>query len=252
MNEMEGKVALITGAASGIGRACAQRLSAAGAAVVIADVDLNGLGETGELIEEAGGTVASTRCDVSSDAEVAALVAFAVKAFGRLDAAHNNAGVMGLQRKLTDYPEADWDRIFAINTKSVFLCLRHELPVMLAQGGGSIVNTASAAAVKGGAADAVYTASKHAVAGLTKSAALEVARRKVRVNAVCPGVISTKMTDAVRDTDPAQYEANAKLMPIGRYGQPDEIAEAVLWLCSDASSLVTGHLLVVDGGWTVR
>lgn len=251
MTDLADKAGLVTGAGSGIGRATAIRLAAAGAWVVVADFDEATALETVQLIVDAGGTAVPSVGDIANEADVAAMVALTTTRFGRLDFAHNNAGVMGSQCQLIDYSMEDFDRIVSINLRGTFLCMRAELQVMLAQGHGAIVNTASEAALKGSAADAVYTASKHAIAGLTKTAALECARRGVRVNAVCPGVILTGMMEAVAETNPAGYEKAKRLMPIGRYGHPDEIAEAVLWLCSDASSLVTGHLMAVDGGWSV-
>jgi NAD(P)-dependent dehydrogenase (short-subunit alcohol dehydrogenase family) len=179
------------------------------------------------------------------------MVASCVDRFGSLDFAVNNAGVVGTQQPLHRYALADWNRIIAINLTGVFLCTSEQLRVMYERGSGSIVNIASEAALKGSAADAVYTASKHGVAGLTKTAALEAARRGVRVNAVCPGVIETGILRDVIERSPEVAEQSKRLMPVGRFGQPAEIAAAVLWLCSDASSLVVGHLLAVDGGWAV-
>jgi NAD(P)-dependent dehydrogenase (short-subunit alcohol dehydrogenase family) len=252
MTTLIGRAGLITGAGSGIGRASALRLAAAGASVVVADIDEDAARETVALVEQAGGTAVACRCDIAEQTEVDAMVALTVASFGRLDFAHNNAGVMGLQRQAVEYPLDDFDRIMRINVRGTFTCMQAELRVMLEARRGCIVNTASEAALKGSAADAVYTASKHAVAGLTKTAALEYARRGIRINAVCPGVILTGMMQAVEQANPAGFEKAKKLMPIGRYGQPEEVAEAVLWLCSDASSLVTGHLLAVDGGWAVN
>lgn len=251
MTSLAGQAGLVTGAGSGIGRAATLRLAAAGASVVVADIDEDSARETAALVDRAGGTAVHCRCDISDEADVAAMVSLTTSTFGRLDFAHNNAGVMGMQRQAVDYSLDDFDRIMHINVRGTFVCMQAELRVMLEQGRGCIVNTASEASLKGSAADAVYTASKHAVAGLTKTTALEYARRGIRINAVCPGVILTGMMQSVEQTNPAGYEKAKKLMPIGRYGQPEEIAEAVLWLCSDASSLVTGHLLAVDGGWAV-
>lgn len=249
MTDLAGRAGLVTGAGSGIGRATALRLARAGAAVVVADVDEAAAAETVRLITEAAGAAVGSIGDIADEADVSAMVELTLSHFGRIDFAHNNAGIMGSQRPLVDYSLDDFDRILRVNLRGTFLCMQAELRVMLEQGHGAIVNTASEAALKGSAADAVYTASKHAVAGLTKTAALEHARRGVRVNAVCPGVILTGMMEAVAETNPAGYEKAERLMPIGRYGLPEEVAEAVLWLCSDASSLVTGHLLAVDGGW---
>jgi NAD(P)-dependent dehydrogenase (short-subunit alcohol dehydrogenase family) len=252
VTSLEGQAGLVTGAGSGIGRATALRLAAAGASIIVSDIDEGAARETVALVEQAGGTAVACRCDISDEADVEAMVALTVAQFGRLDFAHNNAGVMGTQRRAVDYALDDFDRIMRINVRGTFVCMQAELRVMLDAGKGCIVNTASEASLKGSAADAVYTASKHAVAGLTKTAALEYARRGIRINAVCPGVILTGMMQEVEHTNPAGYEKAMKLMPIGRYGQPEEIAEAVLWLCSEASSLVTGHLLAVDGGWAVN
>jgi NAD(P)-dependent dehydrogenase (short-subunit alcohol dehydrogenase family) len=252
VTSLEGQAGLVTGAGSGIGRATSLRLAAAGASIIVSDIDEGAAQETVALVEQAGGTAVACRCDISDEADVEAMVALTVAQFGRLDFAHNNAGVMGTQRRAVDYALDDFDRIMRINVRGTFVCMQAELRVMLDASKGCIVNTASEASLKGSAADAVYTASKHAVAGLTKTAALEYARRGIRINAVCPGVILTGMMQEVEHTNPAGYEKAMKLMPIGRYGQPEEIAEAVLWLCSDASSLVTGHLLAVDGGWAVN
>ena len=252
MTTLAGQAGLVTGAGSGIGRATALRLAAAGAAVVVADIDEGAARATVELVQLAGGTAVACQCDIANQTDVGAMVELTVERFGRLDFAHNNAGVMGTQRRAVDYALDDFDRIMWINVRGTFLCMQAELRVMLSAGRGCIVNTASEASLKGSAADAVYTASKHAIAGLTKTAALEYARRGIRVNAVCPGVILTGMMQAVEQTNPDNYEKAKNLMPIGRYGQPEEIAEAVLWLCSDASSLVNGHLLAVDGGWAVN
>ncbi len=252
MTSLEGQVGLVTGAGSGIGRATSLRLAAAGASIIVSDIDEGAARETVELVEQARGTAVACRCDIANEDDVEAMVALAVAHFGRLDFAHNNAGVMGTQRRAVDYALNDFDRIMRINLRGTFVCMQAELRVMLEAGKGCIVNTASEASLKGSAADAVYTASKHAVAGLTKTVALEYARRGIRINAVCPGVILTGMMQEVEHTNPAGYEKAKKLMPIGRFGQPEEIAEAVLWLCSDASSLVTGHLLAVDGGWAVN
>lgn len=250
MADLRGRAGLVTGAGSGIGRATARAMARAGAAVVVADVDTAGANETVEVITAEGGEASAFTCDVTSSRDVAAMVAAVIDRYGTLDFAHNNAGVVGAQVRLADYDEGDWDRIVGVNLKGTFLCLRHELRHMVDTGGGAIVNTASEAALKGSAADAVYTASKMGVAGLTKVAALEVARRGVRVNAVCPGVIETAITQRVAEQSPDQYRRASQLMPIGRYGTPEEVADAVVWLCSDEARLVTGILLPVDGGWS--
>lgn len=246
---MHGRTGLVTGAGSGIGRACALALADAGASVLVSDIDLSAADRVVAEIVRRGGTALANRCDVADADEVASMVAACVDGLGALDFAVNNAGVVGLQVPLHRYDLADWHRIIAVNLTGVFLCMRAELAPMYERGSGAIVNIASEAALKGSAADAVYTASKHGVAGITKSGALEAARRGVRVNAVCPGVIETAILSAVLESQPEVAERSRRLMPIGRFGQPDEIAAAVLWLCSDAASLVTGHLMAVDGGW---
>jgi len=242
---------LVTGAGSGIGRACALGLAAAGARVLVSDIDAGAAERTAAEIATAGGHAVAQPGDISDPDAVAALVAGCRARLGGLDFAVNNAGVVGTQQPLHRYDLADWHRIIAVNLTGTFLCLAEELRAMYEQGHGAIVNIASEAALKGGAADAVYTASKHGVAGLTKTAALEAARRGVRVNAVCPGVIETGILAGVARTSPEQYERSKSLMPIHRIGRPEEIAAAVVWLCSDAASLVVGHLLAVDGGWAI-
>jgi NAD(P)-dependent dehydrogenase (short-subunit alcohol dehydrogenase family) len=243
--------ALVTGAGSGIGRASAIALAGAGHAVLVSDIDLTAAERTVEAITASGGSAVANLCDVADPASVAAMVRQCVDELGSLDAAVNNAGVVGVQVPLHKYDIADWHRIIGVNLTGVFLCLREQLPVMYAQGSGAIVNIASEAALKGSAADAVYTASKHGVAGITKTAALEAARRGVRVNAVCPGVIETAILARALADRPEAADATRRLMPIRRFGQPEEIAEAVAWLCSDAASLVTGHVMAVDGGWSI-
>jgi NAD(P)-dependent dehydrogenase (short-subunit alcohol dehydrogenase family) len=240
----------VTGAGSGIGRATALALARSGAAVVVADVDVDGANETVDAITAEGGDATAFTCDVSRSDDVVAMVAAVVDRYGTLDFAHNNAGVVGAQVRLTDYGEDEWDRIVGINLKGTFLCLQHELRHMVANRRGTIVNTASEAALKGSAADAVYTASKTGVAGLTKVAALEVAKLGVRVNAVCPGVIETAITRRIAEESPELHRKASQLMPVGRYGTPEEVADAVVWLCSDEARLVTGILLPVDGGWS--
>ena len=250
MSDLQGKAGLVTGAGSGIGRASALRLAAAGASLVVSDIDGAAAADTVAAITAAGGTAMAMRCDIADEASVEAMVQAVVDTYGHLDFAHNNAGIMGIQQRLADFTLEQYERIMAVNLRGTFLCLRAELKIMVPQRAGSIVNTASAASLKGAAADSIYTASKHGVAGLTKTAALEYARSGVRVNSVCHGVILTGMMQTVEESSPENYEKAKRLMPIGRYGLPEEIAEAVLWLCSDASSLMTGQMMAVDGGWS--
>lgn len=245
---LEGKVALVTGGSSGIGRACAIAFARVGARVVIADLAVEGGEETLDLIRQAGGEGLLVRTDVSKAVEVEALVAKTVETYGRLDCAHNNAGIAGALAPLAQCTEENCDNILTTNLKSVWLCMKYEIPQMLKQGGGSIVNTSSTAGLSGSRYASAYAASSHGVIGLTKSAALEYAEAGLRINAVCPGIISTPMIERHTGGDP---EVEARLtapLPLKRLGSPEEVAEAVVWLCSDAASYVTGHALVVDGG----
>jgi NAD(P)-dependent dehydrogenase (short-subunit alcohol dehydrogenase family) len=246
---LEGKVVLVTGAGSGIGRATALACVREGAKVVAADVQVEGGEATVAQIKQAGGEATFVQADVSRAAAVAALVVKVVATYGRIDCAHNNAGIEGAMAMTADYPEADWDRVIGVNLKGVWLCMKYELPHMLRQGGGAIVNTSSLAGLVGARRMSAYVASKHGVAGLTKTAALEYAKSGIRINAVCPGIIRTPMVERAflsRHADLADRLASAE--PIGRLGTPEEVAEAVVWLCSDAASFVTGHTLSVDGG----
>ncbi len=244
--QFDGKVALITGAGSGIGRASALAFARDGAIVVVADISEEGGEETVQLIEADRGKASFIRADVSRGPEVQALVDNTVGLHGRLDYAHNNAGIMGAMSSIVDCPEDHWDRTMAINLKGVWLCMRSEIPQMLAHGGGAIVNTSSAAGLVAFQGLAAYVASKHGVAGLTKTAALEYARAGIRVNAVCPGFIDTPLVKDVAEGD------FGRLLPIGRLGTPEEVAEAVVWLCSDAASYITGHTMLVDGAMTAQ
>ena len=220
-----------------------------GASVMLADIDTDGCEETRQLIHDQGGEAAFMRVDVAVDAEVAAMVAATVDRFGRLDYAFNNAGIEGVVASIVDYPEEVFDRVSAINIKGVWLCMRHEIPVMVEQGGGAIVNTASIAGLGGNANVIAYTASKHAVIGMTKSAALGYAAHNIRVNAVCPGIIQTPMIERLT-VGSFTREGFDSVQPIGRRGTPEEVAATVVWLCSDAASLVTGIAMPVDGGAT--
>ena len=250
--ELEGKVALVTGASAGIGRESALAFASAGARVVVSDVVVDGGEETVAGIQAAGGEATFVRADVSQTAEVEALVGRTVETYGRLDCAHNNAGIEGDMAPTADCAEANWDRTIATNLKGVWLCMRYEIPQMLRQGGGVIVNTASVAGLVGFANLPAYVASKHGIAGLTKTAALEYAEQGIRVNAVCPGVIHTAMIDRIVGGD-AEAEAQfTALEPVGRMGLPAEVAQVVVWLCSDAASFVTGVAMPVDGGFVAQ
>lgn len=242
-----GKVALVTGAGGGIGRAAALAFARSGASVLVSDVNDKGGEETVALIAAAGGTSAYQRCDVSDGAQVKAMVAAAVERFGRLDYAFNNAGINVLGAD--EYEDDNWARSIAINLTGVMLCMREESAVMLAQGAGAIVNTASINGLVGNPSQPGYTASKHGVVGLTRHAALRWAQAGIRVNAVCPGVIETPMT-APLIASPEMKKVIDAMTPMGRMGKAEEIAEAVVWLCSDAASFVTGHPMVIDGGAT--
>src|SRR5437660_11598604 len=249
-----GKVAFVTGAASGIGRAAALAFAREGASVVAADVSEDNNQETARLIEEQGGRAVAVRCDVTGTQDVKTALAKTVEAFGRLDFAFNNAGIEPRKPAPTaDYEEEEWDRIIDINLRGVFLCMKHEIPLILKHGaGGAIVNTSSGAGIIGIKGSPAYTAAKHGVIGLTKAAALDYAAQNIRVNAVCPGYIDTPMMGRFTGGTP---EGRAKVIaeePAGRMGKPEEIANAVLWLCSDGAAFMVGHAMVIDGGQTVQ
>jgi NAD(P)-dependent dehydrogenase (short-subunit alcohol dehydrogenase family) len=246
-----GKVAFVTGAGSGIGRATALAFAREGASVVAADASEQGNQETVRMIEELGGRALAVRCDVTRAGDVKAALDRTVETFGRLDVAFNNAGVEQEQAATAELAEEVWDRVIDIDLRGVFLCMKHEIPLMLEQGGGAIVNTSSGAGVKGFPRGAAYVAAKHDVIGLTRAAALDYAQANIRVNAVCPGIIDTQMMDRVTGETPEGRQRVISQEPIGRMGKPEEIAAAVLWLCSDAASFVVGHAMVVDGGQTV-
>ncbi|MEN6393605.1 MAG: SDR family oxidoreductase [Anaerolineaceae bacterium] len=246
--QFEGKVALVTGASSGIGRASALAFAREGAKVIVADVLVEGGEETVRMIKEAGGEALFVKTDVSKASEVENLIHKAVETYGRLDCASNNAGIEGQSAPTADCTEENWDRTININLKGAWLCMKYEIPQMLKQGGGAIVNTASVAGLVGFQGLPAYSASKGGIIQLTRVAALEYAKAGIRVNAVCPGVIRTSMVERLQG---GQAEAEAGFIamePVGRMGKPEEIAEAIVWLCSDAASFVTGHPMVVDGG----
>jgi NAD(P)-dependent dehydrogenase (short-subunit alcohol dehydrogenase family) len=245
-----GRVAFVTGAANGIGRATALAFAREGANVVVADVSEEGNQETSRMIEELGGRALAVRCDVSRAEDVKAALDKAVEVFGRLDFAFNNAGVEQPITAAAEVTEEEWNRIIRVNLRGVFLCLKYEIPLMLKQGGGAIVNTSSGAGIKGFKGQAAYAASKHGVVGLTKSAALDYASQNIRVNAVCPGIIATPMMNRFTGGTAEGEQRVIAQEPIGRMGQPEEIAASVVWLCSDAAAFVVGHAMIVDGGQT--
>lgn len=247
----EGKVAFVTGGSSGIGRATALAFAVRGASVVVADRSEAGGKETAALIEQAGAQALAVTCDVTSDSDVVAALDATMTRFGRLDHAFNNAGIEQPVAPVHEIGLDEFDRLCAVNLRGVFVCMRLQVPLIQASGGGTIVNTASGAAVMGIKGQAAYCASKFGVVGLTKAAALDYADVGVRINAVCPGIIETPMMDRFSG---GTAEGRARVIaqePIGRMGRPEEIADAVMWLSSDASAFVVGHALVVDGGQTV-
>jgi NAD(P)-dependent dehydrogenase (short-subunit alcohol dehydrogenase family) len=249
--DFKGKCAVVTGAAGGIGRGAALAFAAHGASVVVADIAESAGREVADEIVRAGGEALFVRTDVARADDVAAMVAQAVARFGGVHCAFNNAGIEEEHHRLADSDEALYDRMMAVNVKGVWLCMQHEIRQMLLQGGGAIVNTASVAGLVGAPKHAIYAASKHAVVGLTKSAAIEYGRKGIRVNSVCPGVIRTAMLERALEREAAWEETLVRMHPIGRLGDVDDVVNAVLWLCSDASAFVTGHQLAVDGGMTV-
>lgn len=244
------QVAIITGASFGIGRAAAVAFSRAGAKVVIADCVADN--ETLKQIQSTGGDAIFIKCDVSNEESVKAMIDITIEQFGRLDYAFNNAGIEGLSAPTHECTNENWDNTINVNLKGVWLCMKYEIPQMLKQNKGAIVNNASIAGLVGFPNIPAYVASKHGIIGLTKNAALEYAKRGIRVNAVCPGVIKTPMIDRFTGKNKEVEKQFEKEEPVGRLGQPEEVAEAVTWLCSDASSFVTGHAMAVDGGWVAQ
>jgi NAD(P)-dependent dehydrogenase (short-subunit alcohol dehydrogenase family) len=255
MSIMEGKVALVTGGSSGIGRASAIAFARNGARVIVADINVEGGQETEQIIKQAGGSAMFIRTDVTRASEVAEVINRAIEKYGRLDYAHNNAGILlhGVNAQTTECTEEDWDRVISINLKGVWLCLKYEIPQMIKQGSGAIVNTSSIAGLVALENSAAYNASKHGVVGLTRAAALEYARAGIRVNAVCPAFINTPMIGQETESESQELVKFIQTeMPMARRGRPEEVAEAVVWLCSDAASFITGHTLAVDGGWVIK
>ncbi len=249
---LNGKVALITGAGSGIGRAASVIFAREGAKLMLSDIVAEGGEETLRMVKEAGAEANFVRSDVSKLAEVEALVAKVISTWGRIDCAFNNAGIDGRMGKVTECTEENWNRTIAVNLSGVFFCMKAEIPHMLRQGGGAIVNTASAAGLTGSPGLPAYVASKHGVVGLTRAAAIEYGREKIRVNCVCPGPIRTPMLGRLLSARPEMEQRFASAEPLKRLGEPAEIGEAVAWLCSDAASYVTGHAMSVDGGYMAK
>jgi NAD(P)-dependent dehydrogenase (short-subunit alcohol dehydrogenase family) len=245
----ENKVALITGGSYGIGRATAVAFAQRGARVVIADWIEDTEGETLRLVTEAGSEAVFVTCDVSKSSDVKAMIDKTVATFGHLDFAFNNAGIEGLMAPVHQCTEENWDKTIAINLKGVWLCMKYEIEQMVKQGKGAIVNCSSVAGLNGFANLPAYVASKHGVIGLTKTAALENAKTNIRVNAVCPGVIHTSMIDRITHGDKEAEKQYIAIEPVGRMGDPKEVAETVVWLCSNAASFVTGDAIAVDGGF---
>ena len=246
--QFSGKVALVTGGASGLGRASAIALAQEGAKIMVSDVSVSEGETTARMISTAGGQAIFVRADVTNSAEVEALIQETVKAFGRLDLALNNAGIDGVRARTADYPEDVWHQVININLTGVFLCMKFELPLMVKQGSGVIINMSSVAGVTGFPGHAAYTASKHGVIGLTKTAAIDYAKAGIRVNAICPAYTRTPMLSRMLDRNP---EFEAKLIsrvPLRRLGTAAEVAQAVIYLFSDAAAFITGHALVMDGG----
>jgi len=245
----DGKTAIVTGGSFGIGRAAAVAFAARGANVIVADWFEDKDNTTLKQIKATGGQGIFIKCDVSRTGDVRSMVEKAIVSYGRLDFAFNNAGIEGAMADTLECTEENWDKTISINLKGTWLCMKYEIPFMLQQGKGAIVNCASVAGLIGFPGLPAYVVSKHGVVGLTKTAALENAKKNIRINAVCPGVIHTDMIDRITGQDKEVEKQYINMEPVGRMGNPGEVAEAVMWLCSDAASFVTGHSMPVDGGW---
>jgi NAD(P)-dependent dehydrogenase (short-subunit alcohol dehydrogenase family) len=246
---LEGKVAIVTGAGYGLGRATAMAFAKEGAKVTVADIDAEKGQQTVQMVKEAGGEALFVKTDVTKEADVEAMVKKTVDTYGRLDCAHNNAGSGEPPKLLHEITEEQWYRVIDLNLKGVWLCMKHEIKHMINHGGGAIVNTSSVAGLTGSPMMTTYGSSKHGVVGLTRTAALEYARLGIRINAVCPaGMRRTGLAEILLEQDPKMAEKLAEGLPMGRDSDPDEVAQAVVWLCSDAASYVTGHAMAVDGG----
>ena len=246
----DNKTAVVTGAGSGIGRYSALAFAQEGASVMVSDINTKGGEETVQMIQESDGKAHFFQCDVSQSDQVKKLIQATIDNFGRLDYAINNAGISMRPASTVELDEAEWDRVIGINLKSVYLCMKYEIPHMQKIGGGVIINVSSLAGFRGKAGTLAYTASKHGVIGMTKTAALEYAKEGIRINAICPGLTESGMTAGL-DQRPELAEQLIALIPMGRMGLSQNIADAAVWLCDDTASFITGHVLVIDGGQTI-